>query len=120
MKVEVALPETVRVVPTFSAPVVVAAVVVDFSAVTFCRVVELLARMFPKVPRPVEVRLPVLAVWAKRRVVEAIPLTYSLVVVASVPVLEVKVNFCRVVELLARMFPKVPRPVEVRLPVLAV
>ena len=40
VKVEVALPETVRVVPTFSAPVVVAFVMVAFRAVKFPTVVE--------------------------------------------------------------------------------
>ena len=43
-----------------------------------------------------------------------------MVVVASVPVLEVKVNFCRVDEPFERRLEPWTRPVEVRLPVLAV
>ena len=43
-----------------------------------------------------------------------------MVVVASVPVLEVKVNFCSVDEPLTSKLEPWTRPVEVRLPVLAV
>ena len=73
MKEEVAEPETVRVVPTLKAPVEVPAVTVAFSPVKFCRVDEPFERRLEAVTRPVEVRLPVLALWAKNRVVEAVP-----------------------------------------------
>ena len=55
--------------------VVVAEVPVALTKVKFWRVEEALARMLENVPRPVEVRLPPLATWKKRLVVEAVPET---------------------------------------------
>ena len=58
VKVEVAPPETVRVVPTLSAPVVVELVVVELRAVKFPTVVEPVEKRFETVASPVEVMLP--------------------------------------------------------------
>ena len=58
VKVEVALPETVRVVPTLRAPVVVEFVVVEFPAVKFPTVVEPVEKRLATVARPVDVMFP--------------------------------------------------------------
>ena len=65
---------------------VVAVVPVAFTKVKFWRVEEPLASRVPKVPRPVEVRLPPLAELKKRLVEEAV-VEKKLVVVAEVVVL---------------------------------
>ena len=60
VNVEVAKPETVKVVPTFSAPVVVALLEVEFNAVKFNKVVEPESRRFESEVSPaVAVKVPV-------------------------------------------------------------
>lgn len=61
-------------------------VVVELTAVKFCKVLEPLAE------NSLAVRLPTVAVLALRSVLEARPETYKFVVVASVPVAAVKVK----------------------------
>ncbi len=87
--------------------------------VKFCKVEEPSARMFDKVPRPVEVKLPVLNIWANRFVDDAVVLNMvvevEFVVVAFNPV-----KFCKVEEPNESMLEKMPSPVEVRLPTLKI
>jgi hypothetical protein len=77
--------------------VVVAFDPVALRNVKFCKVEELFARMFAKVPRPEEVIFPPENAVAKRLVEEAI-VAKKLVVVAFVPVAFTKVKFWRVEE----------------------
>ncbi len=89
----------------------VALVEVEFKAVKFCKVLEPLTRRLAKVPRPVEVRLPPLAVLKKRLVEEAV-VAKKEVEVALVEVEKV----AKVVEAIKpRGLPLSQRPVEVAL-----
>lgn len=72
VKVEVPAPETVRVVPTLSAPVVVAFVLVALPSVVLPRVVEPVAKTLANVPWPDDVMLPVLRLVDERFVDDAV------------------------------------------------
>lgn len=74
--------------------VVVAEVPVAFTKVKFWRVVEPVINRLVKVPRPVEVKLPPEPV-VKKRFVELAVVEKKLVVVAEVPVAEVKVKLVK-------------------------
>ena len=119
VKVLVAEPDTVRTVPTESAPVVVALVVVAFAAVRLPTVVEPVEYRLAVVMRPVDVTLPVFRVVEKRLVLEAV-VAKILVEVALVVVEFVAVKFCNVEEPVTRRLVVVTRPVEVKFPVCAV
>lgn len=58
VNVEVAEPDTVRVVPTFSAPVVVELEVVELAPVRLPTVVEPVTKRLATVASPVDVMLP--------------------------------------------------------------
>lgn len=85
----------------------VAFVVVEFTAVKFCSVVDPVRRRLEKVPKP-SVREPIFAEVENRFVEEAV-VEKKLVVVAADPVAFTKVKFWRVEEPVRRRFEKSPK-----------
>jgi hypothetical protein len=103
------LPETMEEI---ASEVEVALVVVELRAVKFCKVLDELTRRLANVPRPVEVKLPPLAVVKKRLVVDAV-VEKRLVEVADDEVELTRVTFWKVEEALAKRLLVVARPVTV-------
>ena len=114
------LKEEVPVPCTAMRLVVVALVTVALRAVTFWSVVEPVTRRFAKVARPVSVReatvsVPIVPVWAKRFVEEAVEAKRA-VEVLLVVVLWSPVKFWSVLLPVTRRLARVARPEEERVP----
>jgi hypothetical protein len=95
--------------------VVVAFVLVEFSAVKFWRVLEPVTRRLARVPRPLKNVVPKVANVEKRLVLDAV-VAKKFVEVALVVVLFSAVKFWRVDEPSESNVPKLPNPVKYPLP----